>query len=231
MESPYSCNVVIDLEFTQIPRRLRRGGLRNEIIEVAAVKLAADGSVLGEFSHLVKPTLSASVSGAAHRLTGIGIEDLTCAKTLPDVLRMLEEWIGPGRARMVTWSGTDKAQIDLECQVKGVEPGLPSRWLDIQRLYPRLMGTRKRLVALGEAADWCGIPHDRSSAHRALYDAQVTAEVFRMMASGECAAQRAALDAELTRKEPTTCSSSIADRCGGLAELFASLSAREAAVA
>lgn len=48
MKTSYVCNVAIDLEFTPVPRDLQRGGLRQEIIEVGAVKLAADGSVAGE---------------------------------------------------------------------------------------------------------------------------------------------------------------------------------------
>ena len=48
MKTSYVCNVAIDLEFTPVPRDLQRDGLRQEIIEVGAVKLAADGSVAGE---------------------------------------------------------------------------------------------------------------------------------------------------------------------------------------
>ena len=85
-----------------------------------------------------------------------------------------------------------------------------------------------RKVALGVAADWCGIANDRSSAHRALYDAQVTAELFRMMAAGECAEHRARVAAELEGgRRGDACAASIADRCGGLAELLAKLVAAE----
>ena len=226
MESKYTCNVVIDLEFTPVPKRLRKDGLRYEIIEVGAVKLGPDGSVVGEFSHMVKPVLSKGVSGKVHWMTGIGNEDLTCARPLDQVLDALAAWIGPGKARMVTWSGSDKAQIACECRVKGIEHHLPTRWLDIQRLYPRLMHTRKRMVALGEAADWCGIANDKASAHRALYDAKMTAELFRMMASGECAAHREALDRQM-QADKNKCSASIGAQCGGLAELLAQLQAKE----
>ena len=230
MESKYACNVVIDLEFTPVPRRLRQGtGLAQEIIEVGAVKLSKDGTPCGEFSHMVKPTLASGVSGKVHRMTGIGDEDLTCARPLGEVLQALAAWIGPGRVRMVTWSESDLRQIREECAAKGIEHGLPGRWLDIQRLYPRLMDRgHRRKVALGEAADWLGIANDRSAAHRALYDAQVTAEIFRMMAAGECAEHRARVQAELEH-EPAACTASIGAQCGGLAELLAQLRTQEAA--
>lgn len=229
MNSTYTCNVVIDLEFTPVPKGKRVGGLRYEIIEVGAVKLDASGTPCGEFSHMVKPALASGVSGKVHHMTGIGDEDLTCARPLAEVLEALAAWIGPGKARMVTWSDSDLKQVEAECAAKGVEHHLPSRWLDIQRLYPRLMGTgNRRKVALGEAADWCGIANDKASAHRALYDAQMTAEIFRMMAAGECAEHRARVQAELHHKEES-CATSIGAQCGGLAELLAQLKAQEAA--
>ncbi|MBR2683283.1 MAG: exonuclease domain-containing protein [Atopobiaceae bacterium] len=229
--SAYACNVVIDLEFTHVPRQLRSDGIKYEIIEIGAVKLAADGSVAGEFSHMVKPTIARGVSGAVHRITGIGDEDLTCARPLAEVLEALRVWIGPAKARMVTWSECDLKQITCECAAKGIDVELPGRWLDIQRLFPRLMGMeRNRRVALGDAADWCGIANDKANAHRALYDAQITAELFRLMASGECAAHRARVKAELDKgRGASACSASIGERCGGLEELLASLRAQEAA--
>ena len=229
MERAYISNVVIDLEFTPIPRDRRIDGLRCEIVEVGAVKLAVDGTVVGEFSHMVKPTLSRGVSGKVHRMTGIGNEDLTCARPIGEVLEALAAWIGSGRVRMVTWSGSDLKQIEAECTAKGVEHRLPRRWLDIQRIYPRLMGMdRRRRVALGEAADWCGIPNDRASAHRALYDAKMTAEIFLMMAAGECAEHHARVEEELGR-EAESCAASIGAQCVGLAELLLQLRQQEAA--
>ena len=227
MERAYVCNVVIDLEFTSVPKRMRQKGLGREIIEVGAVKLAADGTVCGEFSHMVKPELAGGVSGAVHQMTGIGNEDLTCARPLGEVLEALTAWIGPGRVRMVTWSDSDLHQITDECAAKGIEHHLPGRWLDIQRLYPRLMDLeRTRRVSLGEAADWCGIDNDRASAHRALYDAQVTAEIFRMMAAGECAEHRSRMQAEL-QHEKESFTASIGSQCGDLAGLMAQLRALE----
>jgi inhibitor of KinA sporulation pathway (predicted exonuclease) len=231
MDNAYACNIVIDLEFTPVPKAMRRkGGLQFEIIEVGAVKVAPDGTIAGESSHMVKPCYATGVSGVVHHITGIGDEDLTCARPLGEVLDALSAWIGSERARMVTWSDCDLRQISKECTTKGIDAALPTRWLDIQRLYPQLMGmeNHRRKIALGEAADWLGIANERTSAHRALYDAQVTAEIFRMMAAGECEEHRERIMAELdsTKDEPV-CTASIADRCGGLGELLAMLKSQE----
>ena len=211
----YACNVVIDLEFTPVPKQYWRQGLRHEIIEVGAVKLDPSGVVAGE----------------VFRLTGIGNRDVAYARPIGAVLQALSAWIGPERVRMVTWSKSDLRQIHEECAAKGIDVPLPSRWMDIQRLYTHLMGlSRGRMVALSDASEWFGITTDHTSAHRALYDAQVTAEVFRMMATGECAQHRSRVQEELRHalREPP-CKASIAERCVGLADLLASLKAQEAA--
>ncbi|MDO4539009.1 MAG: 3'-5' exonuclease [Coriobacteriales bacterium] len=231
--APYLCNVVIDLEFTPVPTKACAGGLRNEIVEVGAVKLAPDGSIVAEFSHIVRPTIGRGVSGRVHKLTGIGDEDVLCARPLPEVLEALSAWIGPGRVRMVTWSGHDLKQIKSECEAKGIDVQLPNRWLDIQSLYPRLVGLpHRRKVALGEAADWCGIPNNKKEAHRALYDAKMTARIFAMMAAGEFSAHKERMRTVIaTPEEKAPCASTIADRCSGLAALLAGLVASEAASA
>ena len=219
MSSPYACNVIIDLEFTAIPRKRKVDGLANEILEIGAVRVLPDVSLGYKIIRMVTPT---------RRLTGIGSEDVLFAKPLAEVLDDFVAWIGQGKVRMVTWSPVDERQLKSECLAKHIAWRLPDRWLDIQRMYPRLMGTEKRLFALGEAADWCGISNDRCSAHRALYDAQMTAELFRTMSSGECAAQRRVLDEEV-KSDAGSFSASIADQCGGLASLLASLRELESA--
>lgn len=228
----YASNVVLDLEFTPAGHTGRAQRLTDEIIEVGAVKVSPEGRVVGEFSQLVKPTLTKGVGGFVHHLTGIGNEDLVRAWPLEEVLSAFAAWVGPG-ARMVTWSPTDRLQLTRECATKGLDAAaLPRRWLDIQRLYPRLAGIARRAVKLEEAASWCGIPFEANRAHRALYDAQMTAELFRMMLAGDLAAQREAMSSQVkSPSDEKPLSSTLGGSCGGLAELLASLRAQELACA
>ena len=87
-------------------------------------------------------------------------------------------------------------------------------------------------VKVEEAANWCGIPFEANRAHRALYDAQMTAELFRMMLAGDLAAQREAMSSQVkSPSDEKPLSSTLGGSCGGLAELLASLRAQELACA
>ena len=53
-------------------------------------------------------------------------------------------------------------------------------------LFPGLMGlSHESLMALHEAANWYGVDMDFKSAHRALYDAEITCELIRGVLTGE----------------------------------------------
>ena len=49
----FARQIVLDFEFAPVPKQRQRRGLRNEIIEVGAVKLDNRGNVMGEFSQFV----------------------------------------------------------------------------------------------------------------------------------------------------------------------------------
>ena len=50
----FARQIVLDFEFAPVPKQRQRRGLRNEIIEVSAVKLDYHGNVMGEFSQFVQ---------------------------------------------------------------------------------------------------------------------------------------------------------------------------------
>ena len=58
-----------------------------------------------------------------------------------------------------------------------------------------------RLMKLSAALEWYGVDCDESRAHRALYDAQVTAELMRQVITGEFREQRARLDVCMPRRK------------------------------
>lgn len=198
----YDQQIVIDLEFNPTPRSVWRQGLKSEIVEIGAVRLDTAARVVDVFSCCVRPELSDGVASNITELTGIRTCDVSQEPTLAEVLERLEAWIGSARTRIVAWSKSDREQIEAECAYKGIAvPAQLRRWLDLQVVYPRVMGVGNgRKMKLATAIDWYGVEIDSDKAHRALYDARATAELMRQLMTGEYVMQREALESAMPQR-------------------------------
>lgn len=229
--SACGCNVVIDLEFNPTPKDVRKRGLKHEIVEIGAVKLDSSGQTVETFSCTVKPTLSNAIATEITQLTGIRTCDVSQSEELEAALIALAKWIGTDNARIVSWSKNDRRQIERECAFKGIEvPKRLSRWLDLQVVYPRVMGVGSgRKMRLSAAIDWYGAEIDSDEAHRALYDAKMTAELMRQLMTGEHRFQQRAIDRAMGRgdNEAKTLSANLGSACSGLEALRLQLLAKE----
>lgn len=230
----FEWNVVVDLEFTPIkgaPKRKK--ALRSEIVEIGAVRIDADGNEVDDFSIVVDPELNHGVAPHIASLTGITNADVRKGCHVGEALGRFAGWIAdrPGRTRLVAWSNADECQVKRECAHKGIEvPPQLARWHNLQVTYPRLMGVGRgkgKLMSLKEAATWYGVQVDPHCAHRALYDAQVTAALLRSVLTGEYRTQRRVLAGSITSAERIeTATSSIGDAHPELAELLRRMRAR-----
>lgn len=237
----YANNIVLDFEFTPVPREMREGKFRDEIIEIGAVRVNEHGEKLDSFNRLVKPTMASGVSPTVSSITGITDGQLCQADTLEVVLYEFVEWIelgasrGNGRTRIVSWDKNDQRVLTLECAVKGIEiPGCMKRWLDLQVVYPRMMevGRARRKMSLKDALGWDGDAFDSKKAHRALYDAERTAELMGQLLSGEYRQQKQALGAIRSyEQESKPVSASLGSRCSALADLYKAMTSGAAACA
>lgn len=90
----FARQIVLDFEFAPVPKQRQRRGLRNEIIEVGAVKLDYHGNVMGEFSQFVQTEFTEGVAFPVRELTGISAVDTAMADPLYVVIKRLGDWIG-----------------------------------------------------------------------------------------------------------------------------------------
>ena len=127
----FARQIVLDFEFAPVPKQRQRRGLRNEIIEVGAVKLDYHGNVMGEFSQFVQTEFTEGVAFPVRELTGISAVDTAMADPLYMVIKRLSDWIGRYSAQIVCWSGTDRRQLMTECQAKQIDlAAFPTDWAD-----------------------------------------------------------------------------------------------------
>lgn len=184
----FARQIVLDFEFAPVPKQRQRRGLRNEIIEVGAVKLDYHGNVMGEFSQFVQTEFTEGVAFPVRELTGISAVDTAMADPLCMVIKRLGDWIGRYSVQVVCWSGADRRQLLTECQAKHIDlSAFPTDWADLQAFYTSIMDVGSHeCISLGGAATWFGIELDESTghAHSALAEARVTAKLLKQVMEG-----------------------------------------------
>lgn len=184
----YERHIVIDLEFTPIPKNCgaQREIVKNEIIQIGAVMLDSNYRKISTFSTYVKPEFAYSVKPSVTKLTGITDLDLENAPSLAEAMEKLVSWIGTKyKTRIYSWSTTDLYQMEDECYLKRITfPTCMYRWMDFQKVYGRLIGYRHQL-SLKNAVVSANGQFVGTQAHTALYDAMATAELLIMTTSKE----------------------------------------------
>lgn len=219
----YDKHIVLDFEMNPVSKKNKevRRHLVREIIELGAVKLSADGKPADKFSCFVKPEYSPGVTSYITKLTGIKTKDVYQAHSLGEALASFSQWIGSGRTRIYSWSESDLAQLTAECEIKHIEfPSNMKRWMDFQFVFPRLMEIQQEnnLMSLREAAEWYGVDFNTKSAHRALYDAEITAQLVQSVLTGEYISQRKYLKKIIRgdNSEGTFGGLCLGDMCGNI---------------
>lgn len=92
----YHRHVVLDLEFSPIPRScsVARSIVKQEIIQIGGVVLDENYHRIADFSSMVKPEYIDHIAPHVTKLTGICDNDIENALSLRESLQVLGELIG-----------------------------------------------------------------------------------------------------------------------------------------
>ncbi len=151
--------IVIDLETTGL------NAMTDEIVEIGAVRLAADGLAEAEYTTLVKP--SQQVSPHITAITGISNEMLEDAPCFQEVLPALLDFCGESPCIIA-----HNAQFDREFLRLWLPPWPWLCTLELSRIaFPMI-----RRHSLSYLCQYLEI--ENTAAHRALADAQAAAALF-----------------------------------------------------
>ena len=130
---------------------------KSEIIEIGAVKLDDEYNEIDSFKSYVKPAYGNMASG-----------------------RFIE-WCADADV-IYAWSENDLRQLRGETRLKQyTHPELErvfAKWQDFQKEYARMIGTSRR-ISLSDAVFYLG-ENFQGAEHDALWDASITAEVFKL---------------------------------------------------
>lgn len=169
--------ILFDLEATCWPKGTP--GVRQEVIEIGAVKMNQGGKVLREFHCMVKPVLHPFLSPFCLELTGITQDEVDRGRRFPNAMTDFENWVHESDDfLMLSWGYMDLNYLQTGCAIHRVEHDwIASSYHDLKALYRdicRLPGK----IGLKAAMRREGIIFE-GDAHRALPDAQNLALLFR----------------------------------------------------
>lgn len=213
--------IVIDLEMNPVAKTNKdaRKKLHREVIEIGAVKLNDDCSVIDKFRCYVRPQYNKEIMSFITDLTGISAYDTCTASDFSSALKKFENWVGYDDETIIySWSTSDLVQIQKECKYKQIEiPANILNWVDFQALYTDVMGYSQehKQLALHTAAEHFALQMDTKKTHSALYDAEVTTELLTAILTGEYEEQKELLH-NTVLIEPEETGFSIGDCCGGI---------------
>lgn len=174
--------VVLDLEMCKVMKyQASSFPIKNEIIQIGAVKLNEDYEIIDEYSSYVKPQ-HGKINNFIKNLTGITEYHVKKAADLKNVIDTFLQWIGSEETTFIAWSNTDYNQLSREMEYNsiicdGKEALLnPEKWIDYQKVF----GDRYNFPnpkKLSEALDLADITFE-GVMHDGLNDAYNTARLF-----------------------------------------------------
>ena len=183
--------IVVDFEMNAIAGEYKeeRKISRSEIIEIGAVAMDENLSVLDEFKTLVKPQYNDSIYKKYETLTGINTEMVSGAPIFETAYEMFVDWCESygSEYEVYAWSENDYNQLVAEMKLKNYtreEKKTPlEHWFDFQKEYTEKLGL-ERVMSLEKALDYAGISFE-GHMHDALCDAKNTAELFAIVRDEE----------------------------------------------
>lgn len=169
--------IILDIEFNG---RKFASDLPMEVIEIGAVRLDATLNQVDEFSALIKPVYFSKLNAFIKKKTGIPQEDIDEAAGFRKVIADFLAWLGRSdELLLVTWGGEDLKRIVFDTRMHKLDDAywMAAHYFDLLKGFTRFkkvtndVSVEAALVDLNIVAE--------GTAHRALDDAKMTAEVFR----------------------------------------------------
>lgn len=143
-----------------------------EIIEVGAVWVAADGTVVDRFQAFVRPVINPRLTPFCSTLTGIRQEDVDSALLFPVVAEALRTFVTSHQepdAKWASWGAWDSRQLEKDSARHGITPPVALPHVNAKRLFAKARRIGKE-VGMAKACELVGQPLEGSH-HRALDDA------------------------------------------------------------
>lgn len=173
--------IVFDLEWNQSPngKKFQNDKLPFEIIEIGAVKLNSKREIVDTFHRLIKPKVYKWIHDSIHEVIHVNYSDLAKGTPFTEAAKEFLTWCG-SEWSFCTWGNQDVMEFQRNMKYYGILNILPGpvTYYDVQKIYSICYEDGKSRRSLEYAIDELGISK-KQDFHRALADAEYTAEVLR----------------------------------------------------
>lgn len=172
--------IVLDLEWNQSSEKAEeRENLPFEIIEIGAIKLNNECTMIDEFSELVKPQIYHEMHHITSKLIHMQMQELERGRPFTEVLEGFLSWCGEEEYIFCTWGALDLIELQRNMEFYNMTPlsDKPIAYLDVQKLFSIAYEDRKVKRTLECAIDILHMEKDIPF-HRAFSDAYYTAKVL-----------------------------------------------------
>lgn len=176
--------VIVDFEWNQSPYGKGTGKkkLPFEIIEIGAVKLDENRNIIDTFDAVIQPKVYKKLHHMTQELTGITQEEIDHGALFTHTIVDFMLWCGDA-FMFCTWGNTDLIELQRNMRFYHLEDLLPGplNYYNVQKLFRILCDPMERQsCSLETAVEFFGFPKDHNF-HRAINDAQYTAQIFSSM--------------------------------------------------
>ncbi|WP_026505504.1 3'-5' exonuclease [Butyrivibrio sp. NC3005] len=173
--------IVFDLEWNQggTVREQELKELPFEIVEIGAVRLNEKREITGTFSRLIHPQVYHKMHQITGKLINLSMEDLENGDPFEVVINDFLEWCGDDPV-FCSWGTLDLPELQRNMdyyKMESLSDG-PIEFLDVQKLFSLSFEDGKSRRALEYAIDFMEF-EKKYPFHRALSDAQYTAEILQ----------------------------------------------------
>ena len=179
--------IVFDLEFNMFFKfkegDLANPELKNEIIQIGAVKLNEALETISTFDLIIKPVIYRRMNPYVKRKTNINTSRVVQGTPFVKAIESFHEWVGED-AVLCSWGHDDILALRDNCLFFGYNAILFDKFINIQQIYMNI-GTLSKQPSLESAVESLEIEIN-TPFHDALSDATYTADIFRKIYDPTC---------------------------------------------
>lgn len=182
--------IVLDFEFNQaFPFKNGRQTVMNpecpfEIIQIGAVKLDEKLQFMDRFNFMIKPKIYPRIHPFVEKITGITMNQLKDSLSFPEAYDAFLKFIGPEKSVLCTWGIDDIKSLFKNVLFYNLNTELMTdQYINVQNFATRYLHYEQgKSIGLKNAVTELNLEME-SAFHNALYDAEYTAKVFRIVCS------------------------------------------------